>query len=155
MTTYREIHGRSIKAVSTDPTAEVTEGEIWYNTTSGTFKSALVNEAWSSGSNTINLTNSAGGSNLQEVSLLPFRAYQLIWHEYFRDQNVGDEYEQYTDSGIQADSNSRLTNQLTLRKSNWEKDYFTSALPFLQRGGEVTLPLGDTAPLISVEPLII
>ena len=30
----------------------------------------------------------ASGSNLQEVSLLPFRAYQLIWHEYFRDQNV-------------------------------------------------------------------
>ena len=48
MTTYREIHGRSIKAVSTDPTAEVTEGEIWYNTTSDTFKSVLVNEAWSS-----------------------------------------------------------------------------------------------------------
>ena len=50
MSTYREIHGRSIKAVSTDPTAEVTEGEIWYNTTSDTFKSVLVSEAWSSAS---------------------------------------------------------------------------------------------------------
>jgi len=48
MTTYRNIHGRSIKSVSTDPTAEVTEGEIWYNTNSETFKSVLVTEAWSS-----------------------------------------------------------------------------------------------------------
>ena len=54
MTTYREIHGRSIKAVSTDPTAEVTEGEIWYNTTSNTFKSVLVSEAWSSAAITFN-----------------------------------------------------------------------------------------------------
>jgi hypothetical protein len=84
----------------------------------------------------------------QEIDILKFRAYQLIYHEYFRDQNVGTEYDQYTDSGIQADSGGRLTDQLTLRKSNWAKDYFTSALPFLQRGGEVTLPLGATAPLL-------
>jgi hypothetical protein len=84
----------------------------------------------------------------QEIGILKFRAYQLIWHEYFRDQNVGTEYTQHTDSGLQADSGGKLTDQLTLRKSNWAKDYFTSALPFLQRGGEVTLPLGGTAPLV-------
>ena len=50
MTTYRNIHGRSDKAVSTDPTESVAEGQIWYNTTSDTFKTVLVNEAWASAS---------------------------------------------------------------------------------------------------------
>jgi hypothetical protein len=93
-------------------------------------------------------TIAANSNSRQALSILPFRAYQLIWHEYFRDQNVGTEYEQYTDSGLQPDSGGRLTAQLTLRKSNWEKDYFTSSLPFLQRGGEVSLPLGDIAPIV-------
>ena len=48
MSTYRNIHGRSIKAVSTDPTESVVEGEIWYNTTSDTFKSVVSLEAFSS-----------------------------------------------------------------------------------------------------------
>ena len=78
----------------------------------------------------------------QFLSLLPFRAYQLIYHEYFRDQNVGTEYTQHTDSGITSENTTKFTDQLDLRRSNWEKDYFTSSLPFLQRGGEVELPLG-------------
>jgi len=77
------------------------------------------------------------GGYQQEISVLPFRAYQLIYHEYFRDQNVGTEYNQYKDSGL-IDS-GQWNDTLDLRKTNWEKDYFTSALPFLQRGGEVNL----------------
>ena len=45
MSTYREIHGRAIRSVSTDPTAEVTEGEIWYNTNSDTFKSVVASRS--------------------------------------------------------------------------------------------------------------
>jgi hypothetical protein len=83
----------------------------------------------------------------QYLSLLPFRAYQLIYHEYFRDQNVGTEYTQHTDSGIET-STVDLDDQLGIRRTNWEKDYFTSSLPFLQRGAEVSLPLGDIAPIV-------
>ena len=50
MTTYRKIHGRSIQAVTTDPTESVAEGQIWYNTSSDTFKSVVALEAWSSAS---------------------------------------------------------------------------------------------------------
>jgi len=39
MATYREIHGEAIKSLSSDPSATAkTEGKIWYNTTSKTFK---------------------------------------------------------------------------------------------------------------------
>ena len=98
-------------------------------------------------------TLTAGGFNnvptdnalKQELSLLPFRAYQLIYHEYFRDQNVGTEYTQHTASGVQSSVTGDIIEQCTLRKSNWEKDYFTSSLPFLQRGTEISLPIGDVS----------
>jgi len=50
MSTYRKIHGRSIQAVTTDPSETVAEGQVWYNTTSDTFKSAINFQAWSSAS---------------------------------------------------------------------------------------------------------
>jgi hypothetical protein len=59
MATYREIHGRSIQAVTTDPSESVAEGQIWYNTTSDKFKSVVTAEAWSSSSNL--LTGLMGG----------------------------------------------------------------------------------------------
>lgn len=73
------------------------------------------------------------------VSAIPFRMIQLIYNEYYRDQNLSDPVEFDKGSGLQA--NPSLTNILTLRKRSWEKDYFTSALPWAQRGPEVTIPL--------------
>ena len=74
------------------------------------------------------------------VSSLPFRAYQLIYNEYYRDQNLTESVDIPLKSGIENnwDDIKRL---LSLRRRAWEKDYFTSALPWLQRGPEVTVPL--------------
>ena len=76
-----------------------------------------------------------------KISALPFRAYQLIYNEYYRDQNLTDPVEFSLDSG---DVTANLTALLILRRRAWEKDYFTSALPWLQRGPEVTVPVGGS-----------
>jgi len=75
-----------------------------------------------------------------EFSALPFRAYGLIWNEYYRDQNIQTELTVPKTSGIQS-ANYDL---LDLQKRNWEKDYFTSLLPWPQKGTEVEIPLNIT-----------
>ena len=49
MTDYKTIHGRQIKAIASDPPAAVGKGQVWYNSTSGDFKTSVKVEAWSSG----------------------------------------------------------------------------------------------------------
>lgn len=71
------------------------------------------------------------------VSALPFRAYQLIYNEYYRDQNLTPKIA-ITKNGTVDSVESNLL--LTMRKRAWEKDYFTSALPWSQRGNEVGIP---------------
>lgn len=78
-----------------------------------------------------------------QVSVLPFRAYQLIYNEYYRDQNLTDPVNFSLDSGI-ITSFTDIDPLITIRRRAWEKDYFTSALPWLQRGPEVTVPVGGS-----------
>lgn len=72
------------------------------------------------------------------IHVLPFRAYQLIYNEYYRDQNLEDPVPFHLNSGL-IDSNE-VVELFQLRNRCWEKDYFTSALPFAQRGGSVHIP---------------
>lgn len=78
-----------------------------------------------------------------QVSALPFRAYQLIYNEYYRDQNLENDLDISKASG-DITTPAELLKLLVIRKRAWEKDYFTSALPFSQRGPDVLIPIeGD------------
>lgn len=96
-------------------------------------------------------------SNPIELNALPVRAYVKIWNEFFRDQNVGnaavlkmgDESVNYTDDKNETEE-SILLNAITGGRClpvNKMHDYFTSCLPYPQRGPEVTLPLTGNAPV--------
>jgi hypothetical protein len=93
------------------------------------------------GSKSYNVPNGVVFPNGFKVSQLPFRAYQLIYNEFYRDQNLTEAVDVPVGSGGDLVT-GQYQSLLTLRRRAWEKDYFTSALPWLQRGPEVTVPVG-------------
>lgn len=123
------------------------------------------------------------GSDATKVAFfdaLPFRAYNLIWNEFYRDQNLEPEIDIMKDvSGIHEvrgyeaeygggtatyDKVQAIDRFFALNNRAWEKDYFTSALPWTQRGDTVRLPLtgeiditavgDDTLNAVSVESVV-
>lgn len=91
-----------------------------------------------------------GIQSLDKVSLLPFAGYRKIYEDYYKDQNLEDEFDvkefidAYGDTGVNV---AQMAELFPLQKRAWEKDYFTSALPWPQRGGDVHLPLTGDAPV--------
>ena len=79
--------------------------------------------------------------NSETVSALFFAAYQFIYNEYYRDQNLIDEVNYKLDDGDNSDGTR--PELFVLRKRAWEKDYFTACLPFAQKGDPVMIPIGS------------
>jgi len=74
-------------------------------------------------------------ANNMEVNALPLAGYNLIYNEWFRDEDLKTE---------------RAWNTLTTGSCAWEKDYFTAARPWPQKGDSVTLPVAGTAPVLGI-----
>ncbi len=79
------------------------------------------------------------------ISALPSRAYHKIWNDWFRDENLQDSVAVSTGNGPDAGA----YNANAILKRGKRKDYFTSALPFPQKGSAVSLPLGSRADIFA------
>lgn len=85
------------------------------------------------------------GSQISNVSALPFAAYQKIYQDYYRDENLITKTDVTLSDGSQSGADTIELS--SMKKRAWQHDYFTSALPWTQRGPEATIPLGTTAPI--------
>lgn len=86
------------------------------------------------------------GSNLDFNSLW-HRAYNMIWRDWFRSEDLQDS--PVVDTGDGPDT---LSNYVLLKRGK-RHDYFTSCLPFTQKGDPVELPLGTSAPIVGTGDL--
>lgn len=134
---------------------------------------ATVSTVATANTNAFTTLNSHLSGVTLRVNLLPFAAYLKIWCEYYRDENLcEDEFEKYWKGVFPGQSvsfysqtgfvdiaqgmqfSSDYVNCLNAayalfgaHNRAWKKDYFTSALPFTQKGPDVLLPLSGVFPV--------
>lgn len=94
--------------------------------------------------------DAATNGRSQEVSHLPFRAYVKVWNDWFRNENIQDFATFNTeDAGVSMGVDNDAWYGMDLLPVNKYKDYFTSSLPQPQKGPEVTIGVGQTAPVFA------
>lgn len=106
-----------------------------------------------------NYGNPSQVDNSVKIDLFPFLAYAKIYNDWFRDENLidpipilydgKDPKTNYSDTPY-PENEEDLSYWFKLRSRAWKKDYFTSALPFPQRGDDVLLPLVNSDPSTNV-----
>lgn len=89
--------------------------------------------------------NWPGGS--VNFSALPFRAYQLIWNEFYRDQDL------QTAAVISVGDGADSTTSQAAQEVCWNKDYLTTARPWASKGNAITIPLEGRAGVIGIGEL--
>lgn len=84
-----------------------------------------------------------------KVSALPVRMYNLIYNEFYRNEWLQDPV------AISKDQGEDTTTSVDLLRACWERDYFTQAQPSPQKGPDVSLSLGGTAPVLDDGDLVV
>ena len=69
MTTYKQIIGKSVKNLSSDPSNDASTGQVWYNNSSNVFKTTLTTSAWSSGGSLITAQNGVAAFGIQTAAV--------------------------------------------------------------------------------------
>lgn len=85
-----------------------------------------------------------GNYGTREFNALIPRAYGLFINHYHRDQDLITERVIDTTSGLDT------TTDVTIAPALWQKDYFSAARPFTQRGDDLTIPIGGDAPVTGI-----
>lgn len=83
----------------------------------------------------------AVGDNAKTVSALPIRAYQKIYNDWFRDQDV------MAPAALQTTSGGDNVTSINIQQCAWGKDYFTTARPWAQKSADVLIPAEASLPV--------